>query len=327
MIIKTKHCKIIKKWFNQLRNLGIIMALLTILSVNAFAGGLSLTVGKGFAEGDSSDNPYGISYKEKITSTIGYKISYFNYWHFMKTENRNNHPDGIALQLTAGRDYGSLSLNAGIGPIGLCNTINEKVILYETDIISGVSADIKLHGGFFWRTEANYTFGFNDGIRAFFVLTGPGFDFGQVSSKSSFQETGGLKDWVAVSGVKSVLNNLGSPISNLGMVVETGRELSENVALSLLWMNEGEVDVKDGSKINRSGFILEPLFFVNLLNGEAGIGAGPYYRADREKFIGIVTAFVAYPLGHNLDFRAAWDRILDGNQGADVFRGGLGFRF
>jgi hypothetical protein len=307
-------------------NLGIINAVLFFWVVNAFGGELSFTGGVGFA-GSSRSTPWRISFDEKITSELGYRVSYINYWHFRHYRTRNNHIDGLAFQLTAGKEYGDISLNAGLGPFVFFNTINETKIRYGVDVASFLSADIKLHDGFFWRTEVNYAMGLSDGIRAFYVLTGPGYRLGQFSSQVQESETRELKDWVAVSATRSALNNLGTPKSTLGTSIEFGRELSDHLALALTWMSEGKINVKDGSVINRKGFIIEPRLFINVQDGEAGIGAGPYYETGRQEFNGIFTAFIIYPLGKKWDVRGAWDKVFDGNKGADVFRGGLGYRF
>jgi hypothetical protein len=312
--------------FRYLRNLSIIKAVLFIAATSAFGGDFSFIGGEGFASGNRS-TPFRVSYDEKFSSNLGYSISYINYWHFRHFEHRNNHIDGLAFQLTAGKDYGNISLKAGLGPFGFFNTINEKKIRYGVDITSLLSADIKLSRAFFWRTEINYAPGFSDGVSTYFILTGPGYRLGRISSKEQSDKADKLKFWIALSTGKTSLNNLGTPKSPLALNFEIGKELSEHTALALSWLHEGRIKVRDGSTFERNGIILQPRLFIKVLEGEGSIGVGPYYETGHKQFKGIFTAFVAHPIGKNWDFRAAWDRIMDGNRGADVLRGGLGYRF
>jgi hypothetical protein len=305
----------------------LFTAVIVILSTsNAFCGDVSFTGGIGFSRGNHS-TPWRVSFDEKISSSLGYKASYINYWHFRHFENRNNHVDGLAFQITAGKDYENFSINAGLGPFGFFNTINESRIKYGIDLASFISADFKLAGAFFWRNEISYSPGFSDGVQTFYILAGPGINLGVSPRKTSSYEVDEPKNWIALSAGKTSLNNLGTPKSPLSLNFEIGRKLSEHTGVAISWLHEGRIHIKDGSIVERNGIVLQPRLFAKILDGEGGVGAGPYYETNHNQIDVIFTALITYPIDNNWDFKAAWDRVLDGDRGADVIHVGIGFRF
>jgi|WetSurMetagenome_2_1015567.scaffolds.fasta_scaffold92137_1 hypothetical protein len=314
------------RMLSRVCNLVFVKTVMFIMTASAFGGDVSLTGGMGFAGGNHS-TPWRVGYEEKITSNFGYRASYINYWHFRHFEHRNNHVDGLALQLTAGKDYEDFSINAGLGPFGFFNTINERRIKYGVDLATFISADFKLGGPFFWRNEVSYAPGFSDGVRTFYILAGPVIKLGLSSSENTSDEANAFKYWVALSAGKTSLNNLGTPKSPLALNIEAGRKLSGHSGVAISWLHEGHIHVRDGSIIERNGIVLQPRLFAKILDAEGSVGAGPYYETNHSQFNLIFTALITYPIGDNWDLRAAWDRILDGDRGADVLHGGIGFRF
>ena len=89
-------------------------------------------------------------------------------------------------------------------------------------------------------------------------------------------------------------------------------------------------DYRNDSRYGAAGqlWAVRPCFDDRLV---LGVGVGPYFGYDRDgstALNGIIGFTAAYSFGNHWVGRVIWDRVLTSNsRDADIFLGGLGYRF
>ncbi|BEU05411.1 hypothetical protein OAG1_42110 [Agarivorans sp. OAG1] len=306
----------------------------------------SLTGGSGVTHIDHAENSeqkkqqfrsFDVRFGQYITDSLRVDFVHANEGHPY-----NHHRDGFAVQATYTKAFtNKFRLELGAGPYASFDTtvdqngteLNEKrmgvmnsaAFVYSFNHL-GSGAHLRLQ----WN---NYLMSARPNGNS--VLVGFGVDFdnqtnqAKVASDSLFNEV-----WLSWAHTKI---NHGGPDTTSGYSIEAAHRFSNNLALSVGWLDEGG----DNGSTDRQGITAQFWSFVPLGNHlEGRFGLGPYFAQDKYEHSSAIDIKGVFTIGLNyyphwveeqkLFLAGSLTRVVDRNgyeDDADVARLTLGYKF
>jgi len=280
---------------------------------------------------------WSVTYGQDLGKYAAFSFSYINEGH-----QPNHYRDGLAAQIWGRASIldPRLSLALGVGPFAYADTkVTPVRDVYEDahgfGIISSGTATWHGLSPFLLQVRLNYiaTQHSFDTLSATF---GIGYLLDATPSPGSppktGKNTGTTNNEITLFLGQTVLNSTKGE-KDTAMSVEYRRSLLRYVDWTIAWLNEG-----DTRPIGRWG-VTTQLWAVRAFFDDhlaLGIGGGPYFARDkysgddgqRTTVAGDLSFMAAYRFHPRFAIRVSFSRIItDYNRDADVFLGGLVYRF